>query len=333
MPETMTPRIICTDLRFPLESAEFQDNKAKLMKLPRLKIEIRDQVDALNLRKTLGDFEPSLVIYGAPCWRISREENKSPGQETDDGFRTIFLDAVASQNPNSVIVFLAAPWTNYSTPVLNGQILMKMQISEPLGYRPQRSLRQGSNQICEAREMVATTITNQVHAVADHLRADGKLNLASLVERCVASGKNVLFIGEGNLTLSRAILSDVAHRHPEEDAPTWHSNPSVINTCSRRPIGRGRGYDYNEFIEWWGDGADAKTGALRAAVEWNNAVKFVRPCNQPSARTPRDAAAETVRLVVIQLLINHGPDFLRWMIRRSKSALTGPVTPLCRGAC
>ena len=174
--------------------------------------------------------------------------------------------------------------------------------------------------------MVATTITNQVHTVADHLRADGQLSLASLVERCVASGKNVLFLGEGNLTLSRAILSDVAHSPLEEDAPTWHSNPSVINTRRRSPIGHGRGHDYNAFIDWCGD-------ALRVAGEWNNASRFVRPCNQPSARTPRDAAAETVRLVVIQLLINHGPNFLRWMIRRSKSALTGPVTPLCRGAC
>ena len=115
---TMTPRIICTDLKFPLESAEYQDNYAKLMSLPNLNIEIMDQVDALNLRKALGNFVPSLVIYGAPCWRISREENKSPGQETDDGFRTIFLDAVASQNPNSVIVFLTAPWTNYSHKLL-----------------------------------------------------------------------------------------------------------------------------------------------------------------------------------------------------------------------
>ena len=156
----MTPRIICTGLKFPLESAEYQDNYAKLMSLPNLNIEIMDQVDALNLRKALGNFVPSLVIYGAPCWRICREESRSLGQETDDGFRTIFLDAVASQNPTSVIVFLAAPWTNYSTPILNGQILMKTHISEPLGYRPQRSLRQGSNQICEAREMVATTITN-----------------------------------------------------------------------------------------------------------------------------------------------------------------------------
>ena len=69
------------------------------MTLPNLSIEIMDQADALNLRETWGDFEPSLVIYGAPCWRISREENKSLGQETDDGFSHYLLGRGRQSKP------------------------------------------------------------------------------------------------------------------------------------------------------------------------------------------------------------------------------------------
>ena len=156
---TMAPMVVCTDIKFPVDSWDYHENLECLLKVRAFPVHLQDHVDALNLRGTLHGCEPSLLIYGAPCWRTSRAENESCGQETDDGLRAVFMDAIMSQKPNAIVVFLTAPWTNYSTPIHDGHILIKTQFIVPAKYSPQRSLQQGSNQICSADSMVASTIT------------------------------------------------------------------------------------------------------------------------------------------------------------------------------
>lgn len=159
--------------------------------------------------------------------------------------------------------------------------------------------------------MVASTITPHLGQATRHI-ADGKLHLVSLVQSCIYAGHDVLFLGEGTMSLSAALLPEVANQFAD-NALAWLPQNTKLGTPRRQPIRSGPSYSYDDYVEWF-------NAPLTAAIEWNNTCRFVRPRRGDKTTLSNKPGIEPKimrRLLVIQLLAIalQSPRFMRCLKR------------------